>query len=368
MFHYQVADHMAGARNLIEAAGVDPGETVLLLCDRRSDPVSTEALIAALTAHGARCATLTTEPVSRYGTVPELAMAAMASADAVIWMWPVFLTFSENFRRRMRLEREDHLPTGTTKRRPYYVYCEAVPGLLASDYARFPNAVLWKIAERVRAIVAAGRTVRLENDRGTRLTCEYDSRRLFGMQFGPGDPPGRCHFPWGRCGVFNGEGTANGVVALDCIQGVAGRLSQPLVWRVEDGAIADVGGDAEMAAHCRRLFAAVPESRRLNEVMFGYHPKASVGRGLEDPMHWELISKMPWVGLGTPRGHVPFRHVDGAVLQTRLYIDDRLLVDDSGRIAVLDDPEVREVAARCGDPDEVLAPVAHEAHGSGTVW
>jgi len=36
--------------------------------------------------------------------------------------------------------------------------------------------------------------------------------------------------------------------------------------------------------------------------MFGYHPKASIPHGIEDPMHWELISKMPWAGLGTDLG------------------------------------------------------------------
>ena len=72
------------------------------------------------------------------------------------------------------------------------------------------------------------------------------------------------------------------------------------------------GGEA--AEECRRLFQEVPGSNRLIEIMFGYHPKASIQHGLEDPMHWELISKMPWAGLGTERKHPNFRHVDGSIL------------------------------------------------------
>ena len=31
-------------------------------------------------------------------------------------------------------------------------------------------------------------------------------------------------------------------------------------------------------------------------------------------------------------------------------------------------PEVLEVASQYGDPYQVLAPVSHAAHGSGTLW
>jgi len=54
--------------------------------------------------------------------------------------------------------------------------------------------------------------------------------------------------------------------------------------------------------------------------------------GIADPMHWELISKMQWAGLGTPRKHPKFRHMDGSVFNARLYIDDRLVVDHHGML------------------------------------
>jgi hypothetical protein len=95
-----------------------------------------------------------------------------------------------------------------------------------------------------------------------------------------------------------------------------------------------------------------------------------VRHGMADPMHWELISKMPWAGLGTERRHPNFRHVDGSILNGRLYIDGRIVVHEQGMLdrSLLHDPEVLEVAARYGDPYEVLAPISHAAHGSGTLW
>jgi hypothetical protein len=35
---------------------------------------------------------------------------------------------------------------------------------------------------------------------------------------------------------------------------------------------------------------------------------------------------------------------------------------------LLHHPEVLEVASEFGDPYQVLAPVSHAAHGSGSVW
>lgn len=370
MFNYRLSDYIVGAQNCIQAGGIGAGEAVLLLGDHRSDPLTIEALEVALTAVGARPSILITEPARRYSGVPAVAIEAMAASDVAVWVWPVFLTFTQEYRREIRFlrEREENIAAGTQKARPYFVYFEGTPGLLATDYARFPNELLWSIAGKVRDLVGAGTSVRLQNDHGTDLTASYNGQKLYGMQFGPGDPPGRCHFPWGRCGLFNGQGEANGTVYVDAVQGVNGKLTESFGWAVESSRVVEVLGEGEMADHCRRLFRQHPDSDNLIEIMFGYHPKASVARGIADPMHWELISKMPWVGIGTARGKEPFRHMDGAVLNTRLFIDDELLVDEWGRLSVLGDEDVRELAARYGDPDSVLAPVSHEGHGSGALW
>src|SRR5207237_2374324 len=123
-----------------------------------------------------------------------------------------------------------------------------------------PDPGALEAAEKVRAVVGAGHEVHIEDDLGTNLTATYDGNRLYGMQFRAGDPPGRCHFPWGRCGVFNGDGLANGEVYLTCVQGVAGKLAEPMRWKVKDSLITEVGGGGEVGEECRRLFRAVPDS------------------------------------------------------------------------------------------------------------
>jgi len=217
MINSQIADMIPGVQNMIEAADIRPGDQVLLLADRRSDPPTMEAIAAGLKAIGATPATLITEPISRYGEVPPVVFPAMKASDVVIWVWPVFITFTPAHRAMGREREESGTQLHEQRMRPYMVYFEGTPGLLARDYARFPNAVLWKLAEKVRAVVGAGHEVHIEDDLGTNLTATYDGDRLYGMQFRAGDPPGRCHFPWGRCGVFNGTGRADGEVYLSCV-------------------------------------------------------------------------------------------------------------------------------------------------------
>ncbi len=370
MIHYQIADMVQGVQNMIEAADIRSGDQVLLLADRRSDPVSMEAINAGLRMIGALPMSLVTEPIARYGHVPQAILQAMQASDVVIWVWPLFITFTPDHRAMGRKREESGSQLKERRMKPYFVYFEGAPGLLARDYAKFPNKVLWKLAEKVREVVANGQVVRVEDDQGTNLEASYDGSRLYGMQFRPGDPPGRCHFPWGRCGVFNGEGRANGDVVISCVQGVAGLLGEPMRWKVADSLVVEVEGGGEVGEECRRMFEEVPGSNRLVEIMFGYHPKASVQHGIQDPMHWELIGKMPWAGLGTDRKHPTFRHMDGSVMNARLYIDDRLIVHEQGMLdrSLLYHPEVLEVAGQYGDPYKVLAPVSHEAHGSGTQW
>ena len=76
MFNLGVADLIPGVMNMIEAADIRKGESIMLLADRRSDPLSLEATTAALKSIGASPMTVTTEPIPRYGEVPASVMEA----------------------------------------------------------------------------------------------------------------------------------------------------------------------------------------------------------------------------------------------------------------------------------------------------
>ena len=189
--------------------------------------------------------------------------------------------------------------------------------------------------------------VRIEDALGTNLTATYDGKRLYGMQFRAGDPPGRCHFPWGRCGVFNGDGKRNGEVYLSCVQGVAGMLAEPMRWKVKDSLITEVDGGGEVGEECKTFVqrGSGVESFDRNHVRLSPESFGAARHRRSDALG---IHQQDAVGgPGNPRKHPNFRHMDGSVFNARLYIDDRLVVDTHGMLdrALLHHPEVLEVAA-----------------------
>ena len=85
-------------------------------------------------------------------------------------------------------------------------------------------------------------------------------------------------------------------------------------------------------------------------------------------MHWEILSRYPWVGLGTSRKEMTYRHIDGGCMDSNLAIDGRVLVDFGGRLTILDDADIRMAAARYGDPDFLLSTLSHEGTALGGLW
>src|ERR1044071_8098895 len=116
---------------------------------------------------GSHVSTLITEPIARYGEIPPAVFPAMNASDVAIWVWPVFLTFTPEHRNLGRKREESGTQLHEKRMKPYFVYFEGTPGLLARDYAKFPNKVLWKLAEKVREVVSAGKVVRIEDSLGT---------------------------------------------------------------------------------------------------------------------------------------------------------------------------------------------------------
>ena len=88
--------------------------------------------------------------------------------------------------------------------------------------------------------------------------------------------------------------------------------------------------------------------------MWGCHPKAGGGgRGASNPnlLHFGLGNSIAY---GGPSFSKTWQVV--FMTQPTLTVDGAPLLD-KGHLTVLDDPDVRAVAARYGDPDELLSQV-----------
>ena len=63
---------------------------------------------------------------------------------------------------------------------------------------------------------------------------------------------------------------------------------------------------------------------------------------------------MTQVGIGDRPGHVSSDFYTGGVLFDPTIILDGEVLFDHGRPSVFDEPEIREVASKYGDPDQLL--------------
>jgi hypothetical protein len=359
MIGCETVDMVGGVKNFIEAAGIHEGDRILFLADTRSDAPSLQACVAGLKTIGARPIVLIMDHLARYDRVPDEAIGAAAHTDCIVLTWPVFITAGLNAVRKARTPTADFDPSSAVPGQPKLVFLECAPGILSSSYARFPNELLWAIAKRVKEITRQGNRIRVTCPRGTDLVSTYDPAKLFAIQTRPVEPGGRCHFPWGRCGVFHGAGEANGIVHLDTAQGVDGIFEEPMRWTIEKNTVVDIRG-GEIADHMKKLARESGGPIRFGEIMYGFHPHVPQRVGADDYMHWAFNSKWAWFGIGVggglsnPRG----RHLDGPCFWSSVFIDDRLVVE-RGRLTLCDDPEIRDLAGKFGDPDELLGHVSH---------
>ncbi len=136
---YQVADMMIGVRNMIEAADLRRGDQVLLLADTRSDKTTLEALTAGLRFFGAEPMTLVTEPIARYGAVPGAVLDAMHASDVVIWVWPVFITFTPAHRAMGRKREESGTQLREERLKPYHYISRAIQACSRATTPGFPT-------------------------------------------------------------------------------------------------------------------------------------------------------------------------------------------------------------------------------------
>ncbi|MCH8190623.1 MAG: hypothetical protein IIC80_04630 [Chloroflexi bacterium] len=349
-----------GIKNFIESADINEGDRVFLLADTRSDPASLTAVCMVLKVIGATPTVMVINHLARYSTVPPEALPAAKESDCFVLVWPVFITSALNTIRQPRTATSDFDPSTGVPGQPKLVYLESAPDMFASEYARFPNKLLWAIAEKVKANAGRGHEIHIECTQGSDLTSTYDPAKLYALQTRPVEPGGRNHFPWGRCGIFHGAGVANGVVYMSCIQGIPGVLDPPMKVTVQENLVIDVEG-GEVAQHIRSIMERSKgiKPMEFNEIMFGFHPKAPQWLGNQDYMHWPYNSKGVWVGLGGASEEWPRISPDGPVFHSSVWIDGDPVMDN-GRLLVLQDPELRELASQYGDPFELLdSPVSH---------
>ena len=351
---YSLLDLMPGARNCVRNyAFIQEGEKVLLWTDRTGqiDDLVGEAIALACEEAGAETHLLTSHAgVNRLrAPIAPLVLAAMESADVLITALEL-----ENAAIVDNLNFSYFL--GRTGKRCVSLICPT-PELLASDWARFPGEILWVIFDKTLERARRGKSVEfhLTDANGTDLKGGIDYKWGFTEQ-----PPPRpwMFFPGGDMATHP-MSPVNGTVVFEHMEGFSGYLREPVRLTVEDHWVTRVEGGDE-AAWLEDLMDRYEKGRYFSEIAIGVHPKAPVHEALQYRAPDTILFRRAG-SYHAAVGHWPWLkdfdsplHWDGGSLKPSFSIGGAQLID-TGRFLILEDPAIREVAARHGDPDALLA-------------
>ncbi|MFI7698719.1 hypothetical protein [Nonomuraea sp. NPDC049480] len=338
---YSIVELMPGVRNLYEYVGLRPGERVLLLMEHTVDPVVVQAIAAAAAYRDADVRILSVPPFSPGGWDREAPLdietAAFREADVVIsgtWWGEVHTAplFFDQIKARSS--------------RWLSLHMTATAGALLTG-GRLPAEVFYALLLRALRQMSAARSIRVTSERGTDVTFS-------GPAFDP-DPgamrPGDWRpFPYGGANFWPDD--TEGVVVIEDST-VTGVPEEPLRITLEGNLVRKIEGGAA-AAQLRRY---APGGYYMRHGLIGLNPKVRVAGGTQ--FEREKHAGAFYCGIdgltdGAPVKTGPgFAHCDCQVDRPTVWVDGELFID-RGRLLMLDEPEIREVAARFGPPDVIL--------------
>ena len=339
-----IAELMPGARNLMEYAGVRAGERVLVLTEHTVDVVVLQAIVAAAAYRNADVQVLSVAPFSPGGADREnpgpasIAEAAHGRADVVIactWWAEVHcqpLFFSQVAQKGARF---------------VSLHMAATAAALNTG-ARLPPEVFYAIMRRVAQIMGGGEDIHLATRAGTDLTFKNVTLT---PDDGPLVPGGWRPFPYGGVNFY--PETCDGVFVVEDST-VTGVPEERLAVTMRDNLVVEIEGG--IAAGELRRFG--PLGYYMRHALIGVNPKVRTAGGsqFEREKHagafYLGIDGLTEDGRADP-AHPGYAHCDCQFDRPTVTVGDFVLSRE-GRLQVLDEPEIREVAARFGPPDVVL--------------
>lgn len=343
------AKTLEGARNLVRYANIGAEDDVLFLVTREaSNAEVVEAIEQAVDETGAKLATLRVKAWSRaLGRPHSVVEAALPAADVV-------LTQGRGVNAQARYTQRAMYEHGTN----VIVNMARTPEALSSEYGRYPLDLFFAIGQKMLERVQRARTLHLTTRSGTDITMSLDPRRLGGYFYDPkkGWPGQNKAFPGGEFGIYP-EDPCNGVVAVEAFQPDVSPpqaiLDEPLLITVKDhwavafeGPLSDWIEDhlARRGDEYAKLFC---------EVMWGIHPRAGVHgcRAAANPhfLHVAVGNFQYAGGRYYSKTQLPM-----FMWNPTMTLDDEPVIVD-GKLLLLEDPDLRAIASRFGDPDELLS-------------
>jgi len=339
-----------GARNLVRYVEIHSGQHVLIHTEPGfDDPRVVGAVKAAVEETGANVSVVHTPHWDKqYEPPPRVFEAAVEGCDVLIGQGEYLHT------------KNRYIQIGLFERGLIYINNEAkTVEALSSWYGRFPAELMFAIGVVTAQRLGAAKHVRVTTAAGTDISMTLQTNTLGGYCYPYRfDTPGyKKGFP-GGVACFHPEDPVSGVIAVQAVTRGNGApktiLDQPLYLTFRNHRVVEAEG--ECADWWREFVRRGDENCSwLAECMWGVHPKASGGggRGAANPhlLHFGLGNSIAYGGpTFSKTWQVMF------VQDATLTVDGEPILE-RGHLTVLDDPKVREVAAKYGNPEELLAQV-----------
>jgi len=319
---------MINARKPIQM-NVKSGDQVHIVADTLTEPLVWQALAAACVEVGAEptISIMTPRPFPQAEPTPEVA-AAMLKADVNILVPSKAILHSRAGHEAMKAGH------------PFIVSEELSVDMLTRGAATADYYKMQDIGQRLLAAWNNGSHVRVTSAHGTDLVAKIGGGRKGWCVAGiitkqEGMDLFCAAFPDGEVGVVPLEGTSEGVVVWDTSMHIVGMLSEPIHATIKEGRAVEITGGQQAEALKKAIVEYGDEnSYNLAEISIGINPNARItgimreDKKLYGAVHIALGASADTGGLVESK-----THFDGIIRYPRLWIDDRIIVDQ-GKILI----------------------------------
>lgn len=350
---YQLPTLIAGVRNCVEVlAQVTRGEEVLILADYEVDPVVIQAFISICSYLGAKVHILHTRPFSLGGkdehNPSDLVLAAYRSADVVFSLcW-----FPDIHSRKM----PEKLST-VSNTRWVSLYQMATVECLSSPAASYPLPILFEITKKMKELCKRTKEIRVTSPEGTDITFKIKPEYIGGGAVEPLRIGGytRAAFPLSALGIFPPVDAEGFICSHENY--LTGYSEIPVRLELHQNRVVRVTGGGVSEAEAIWRYLQGPKranSFPLIEAQWGLNPKARLKGATQ--IEKERLASTIHFGVGTEfHQHRAWdTHIDFGIPTPTMYFDGVQIVKDR-KLSLLEDPDIRKIAAEFGDPDDLLA-------------
>ncbi len=363
--------YLEGASNVVKFCGIEKGNQVLIVCTPKTDRCEVDAVAYAARLVGARVSILEVEEKAPSQPYSPVMMAAVRAADFRIDMGAGPAS----------VEKDGFIIT--------YDYgvsnCAIRQGFLNHDAARYPVDLWYEINNRLKRRIGhtapdARHIVNFRvidangSDFHIKIRYPEDIIAYVGPEpllSGRGPRPRVCYrggFPVGGCPAGDLLDSGKGVLVPEYFGeagGSFGRLKSLLKLTFENGLAIDAQGGPE-AERFREMLKAYPNANHLREFGIGSNPHLPLPPDLPAGIPFWASTRRAGVlylgwggdtGVGGTRVGIELFSYPMAINTTAtIYADDEIIVDN-GRLTVLKEPELWEIAKKYGDPAKLLTTV-----------